>query len=166
MEIHELKEQVLARLQELGIEYDTMEIAGEGAVTIEDCEAVSRHFKAPVLKTLLVSNRQGTRFHLVVMPAHKPFVTREFSQSRGVSRVSFVKPEVMAELISTPVGGCSPLSAIADTDCKVEVCMDFSLEGLEQVAVPAGTPNAYVTLSLADVRERYLPSTGHEMVLV
>lgn len=159
-----LQQKIYARLSELGIRYRRLEC--EPAVTIEDCRAVENRLGLPVVKTLFVANRQLTRFHLVVMPGDKPFVTRDFSRSLGVSRVSFVPADVMERMLQTPIGGCSPLCAEADVDRSVGVVIDEAVTGYDCVACPDSTTTNYLAIDTADIVNRYLPSCGHEPQIV
>ncbi|MDE6322932.1 MAG: hypothetical protein K2L46_01420 [Paramuribaculum sp.] len=160
-----LHEKIYAGLDQLGIDFER--VSCEKAVTIDQCRAIATVLRAPVVKTLFVANRQLTRFHLVVLPGSKPFVTKDFSKSRGVSRVSFVSPELMMSMLSTPVGGASPLSILADEAGIVELDVDAEVMGLPEVVCPAATPCDYVRLKTSDLFNRLLPSlSGRHPVVV
>lgn len=162
----ELMVEAKRMLAQNNIAFRLLSLAGNGAVTLEECAEVERRLGVPVVKSLLVSNRQGTRFHMVMMPGDKPFVTRAFSKGRQVSRVSFVKADSMTAMLSTPVGGCGPLSVIADTDNAVEICADSQLMGLSEVAVPVCSPTEYIALSLKDLLDIFLPALNHTPIII
>lgn len=159
-----LQEKIYAGLNQLGIDFER--VSCESAVTIEQCRAIEAALQAPVVKTLFVANRQLTRFHLVVLPGEKPFVTKTFSKARGVSRVSFVAPELMMEMLSTPVGGASPLSMLADDAHRVELVVDSQVMAMAEIACPSATPNDYLRLSSIDLFNRFLPAFGITPVIV
>lgn len=47
-----------------------------------------------MVKTLFLSNRQQTAFYLFITTGSKPFRSKDFSNTLGVSRVSFALAEV------------------------------------------------------------------------
>lgn len=154
-----LQPKVYALLLELGMDF--LRVECEPAITIADCEAVAHALDVPVVKTLFLANRQLTRFHLLVMPGDKPFVTKDFSRALGVSRVSFVPADLMMEMLQTPVGAASPLSAIADTENRVQIAVDADVIAMPAIACPDTTTTNYLRLKTADVIDRFIPATGH-----
>ncbi len=159
-----LQEKIYAGLDQLGIDFERVSCGA--AVTIEQCQAIEAALRVPVVKTLFVANRQLTRFHLIVLPGDKSFVTKTFSKARGVSRVSFVAPELLMEMLSTPVGGASPLSMLADSSRQVELVVDSQEMAMTEITCPAATPNDYLRLSAFDLFNRFLPAFGITPVIV
>ncbi len=155
-----LQESIYAGLNKLGIPFKRVEC--DPAISVEDCEELTARFGVPVVKTLFVANRQLTRFHLVSMPGSKPFVTRDFARALNVSRVSFVKPDIMMEMLGVPVGAVSPLCAIADRGCTIQVVVDEEVLSYPRVAFPDGTTTNYICLETKAVIERYLSFCNHE----
>lgn len=156
-----LQQKIYETLAESGIEFTRVD--NEPAVTVESCEELSRVLEAPTVKSLLVANRQLTNFYLVVMPGHKPFVTREFTHALGVSRVSFVKPEVLLDMLQVEVGATTPLSIIADKENKIRLILDEELRNRDCMLIPDGTTTCYMNVSTADYMQKYLPLTGHHV---
>lgn len=156
--------EILASLSDMGIHFRVAECSD--AVSIEQCEAVGKALGATLVKTLFVSNRQKTRFHLVSMPGHKPFVTRQFTHGRGVSRVSFVDAPLMMSMLATPVGGAGPLSVLYDAEGKVEMVLDRELENCGMAALPVLSPNMYIAVDIADIADRFLPAAKHSPVVI
>lgn len=159
-----LQEKIYAGLSKLGINY--LRVSCDPAITIDDCEAIAQRLNAPVVKTLFLANRQLTRFHLLTMPGHKPFVTKDFSKALEVPRVSFVSPEIMMDMLATPVGGASPLSALADTECKVQSVIDRELLTMPAIVFPDTTTTNYLLAPTAEIIERMLPEAGHKPTII
>ena len=59
------------------------------AFTMEECEAVSQALHTPICKNLFLCNRQKTAFYLLLLPASKPFRTKEITAQLGCARLSF-----------------------------------------------------------------------------
>lgn len=53
------------------------------AFTMEACESISAALQTPVCKNLFLCNRQKTNFYLLLMPADKPFRTKEITSQLG-----------------------------------------------------------------------------------
>ena len=81
-------------------------------ITMEDCRHIEDGLGCPIVKTVFVCNRQQTEFYLYVMPADKPFVTREFCGALGIPRVSFASAEKLMELTGVAPGATTILSAV------------------------------------------------------
>ncbi len=159
-----LQRQALEKLTELGIHYRVAPCTD--AVSIDDCEEIGRVLGVRLIKNLLVSNRQGTRFHLVTMPGEKPFVTRAFTAGRGVSRVSFVSADKLMSMLSTPVGGAGPLPLLSHTAGRVAAVIDSDLDSDAEVAVPVFSPAMYAAIRLSDITDRLLPAIAHPPVTI
>lgn len=141
-------------------------VDNEAAITVDDCEEISRRLGAPTVKTLLVANRQLTKFYMVVMPGHKPFVTKDFTAALGVSRVSFVKPELLDTMLGLEVGACTPLAIVADTEQKIRLVIDREAVAQPGMLLPDGTTTCYMNIASSGLLENYLPLTGHAPELV
>lgn len=154
-----LQEAIYSALHRLGIEYKRVEC--EPAISVEDCEELAKAFEVPVVKTLFVANRQLNRFHFVSMLGEKPFITKDFSRALGVSRVSFVKPGLMMDLIGAPVGAVSPLCVVMDESLGAEVVIDYPVTEYPYLTFPDGTTTNYLRISTRDLLDRFLPACGH-----
>lgn len=154
-----LQESIYAGLAKFGIPFSR--VVCDPAISVSDCEELTGRFGVPVVKTLFVANRQLTRFHLVSMPGEKPFVTRDFSRAMNVSRVSFVHPDKMMEMIGVPVGAVSPLCAIADPENRIQVVIDKHVMGYPKVAFPDGTTTNYICLETDRIINQLLLSFNH-----
>ena len=68
------------------------------AFTMEACESISAALQTPVCKNLFLCNRQKTNFYLLLMPADKPFRTKEITSQLLVDR----------DLLGEATFGCHP----------------------------------------------------------
>ncbi|MCM1349163.1 MAG: prolyl-tRNA synthetase associated domain-containing protein [Firmicutes bacterium] len=160
----QLQQRVYAGLSKLGVSFSRLEC--DPAITMEQCEAVSEKLGAHVVKTLFLCNRQKTKFYLLIMSGAKPFVTRDFSTALGISRVSFAPVELLAQMLSTPVGAASPLSVFADAENLVQVVVDKDVMDDDCIACPDGTTTNYLKVSLCDILDKVFPHTGHKYTVI
>ncbi|MCM1153336.1 MAG: hypothetical protein NC328_06760 [Muribaculum sp.] len=160
---------IYEKMDQTGVSFRRVD--NDPAISVDDCEEISRRLDAPTVKTLFVANRQLTKFYLVVMPGHKPFITRHFTGALGVSRVSFVKPEVLMEKLGLEVGSATPLAIAADkgTDPTaggdgIMLVLDEDLRHRRRMLIPDGTSTCYLDIATSDLIDKYLPATDHTPV--
>ena len=124
-------------LDGLGIEYQRVDHAP--AQTMEDCKAIDEVLGTAMCKNLFLCNRQKTNFYLLLMPADKPFKTKELSAQINAARLSFASDRLLVDedLFSDEFIGCHP-------------CVNTSS----------------LRLRTDDVFGKYLKSTGHGMTKV
>ena len=147
-----------------GIAYTTL--CHPAAFTMEECEAVRRAIGAPVFKNLFLTNKQQTRYFLLMIPADKPFKTKYLSSQLGCARLSFASAEAMNELLHIAPGAVSPLGLIHDKECRVTLIADRDLAATEHYACHPCVNTASVALSLTDLLEKVVPATGHTFTWV
>ncbi|MDE5773887.1 MAG: prolyl-tRNA synthetase associated domain-containing protein [Muribaculaceae bacterium] len=154
--------------------YQTLEMSkipwtrvdNDPAITVDECEEISQRLNAPTVKSLLVANRQLTKFYLVVMPGHKPFVTKDFTAALGVSRVSFVKPEILMELLGLEIGSATPLAIVADRNNVVRLVIEREVLDRPSMLLPDGTTTCYMNIPANKFLTDYIPLTGHSAEIV
>lgn len=151
-------------LDALGVTYTTL--WHPSVFTMEECEAVRRRIGAPVFKNLFLTNKQSTLFFLLMMPMDKPFKTKYLSSQLGCARLSFASAEMMQELLHISPGAVSPMGLIHDVGRKVRLIVDSDLRSAQRYACHPCVNTASVALSLSDLLERVVASTGHDYTWV
>lgn len=154
-----LQQEVYATLNRLGISYGRVDT--DEAISMDDCTAISARLGTPMVKTLLLCNRQQTDHYLFVTCGDKPFRAKDFSHALGIARVSFAPVEQLQQMLGTPVGAATVLSVIRDTANRVQVVIDKSVADMPLYACSDGTTTGYMRLNTGDVLHRYLPEAGH-----
>ena len=112
-------------LDKLKIEYTRVD--HEAAETMEACEAIDKALDVSMCKNLFLCNRQKTVFYLLLMPADKPFKTKELSSQINSARLSFAGPEDMERLLDITPGSVSVLGLMNDKDDEVTLLIDKDL---------------------------------------
>ncbi len=162
--INTVEEQIFNTLAKLDIPFERVD--NDPAITMDDCREIDRALNVHTAKTLLLTNRQQTKFYLLAMSPEKPFVTRDFSRAMGIARVSFAPEEVMLDLLGTERGAATLLSAISDSDCKVSVVIDKAIAEAAEFGCTAATVRCYLKIATSDLLSRYLPFTGHDVTII
>jgi Ala-tRNA(Pro) deacylase len=135
-------------------------------LTMEDCQHIDAKIGVHIVKTLFLCNRQQTEFYLYVTTDDKPFVTREFCGALGIPRVSFASAEHLAALTGVSVGATTLLSAILPESAPVHLVMDRGVAEAEWYACTDGTATCFVKIRTADLLEKYIPASGHGLLLI
>lgn len=160
----ELHEMVYHTLERLEIPFERVDT--DDAITMEDCIAIGERLKTKIVKTLFLCNRQKTMFYLFVTTDDKPFVTKNFSATLGISRVSFAPPELLLEMLGTRVGATTALSSIADKDNRVSVIIDREALQNEWYGCTDGTTTGYMKIKTDDLLNKFLPFANHTPTII
>ena len=155
----ETQNRIYGLLSQLNIDF--LRVINDPAVTMEDCKAIDRAFGEETVKTILLTNRQKTKFYLLVIPADKPFVTKDFGAALEIPRVSFADTDLLESLLETPRGAATPLSLIHDEDNKVSLIIDREIVSRNKIVVTDGTLHGFVCIKFSDLENKFLPATHH-----
>lgn len=158
-----VEEAIYDQLDQLHINY--LRVDHDHADTMEDCRQVERVLGAKICKNLLLTNRQKTRYYLLMMPGDKPFKTKDLSAQLGVARLSFADGETMAQLLHTTPGSVSALELLFDTERAVTLVVDQELARDSSVSGHPGISTSTLRLSWGDMMT-YLSAVGHSPVYV
>ena len=148
-----------AMLDRLGISYGRVDHTA--AESMEDCAVIERTLGAPICKNLFLCNRQGTAFYLLLMPAQKPFRTKELSAEIGSARLSFASPEHMEAFLDIHPGAVSVMGLMNDSEVRVQLLIDEDVLAEEWIGCHPCVNTSCLRLRTKDVIEIFLPAVGH-----
>jgi len=151
-------------LDNLGVAYQRID--HERADTMEACAAVDEALGAAICKNLFLCNRQQTAFYLLMMPADKPFKTKELSAQIGSARLSFATAEHMERFLDITPGSVSVLGLMNDHDNAVTLLVDEDLLQSDTIGCHPCVNTASLKLSTRDLFETVLPAMHHDMKTV
>ncbi len=151
-------------LDSLNIEYRRVD--HEVAMTMEDCKAVDKALGAVMCKNLFLCNRQQTMFYLLIMPADKPFKTKELSSQIGSARLSFAPAEKMLEYLDINPGAVSVMGLKNDRENNVRFLADEDLLKDEYIGCHPCVNTSSLKISTNDLINVFLPYTKHTMTVV
>ena len=156
---NDLHREVYETLEKLSIPY--FRVDTDEAITMEDCIAIADKLNTPVVKTLLLCNRQQTNFYLFVTTSDKAFSTKNFSHAMGISRVSFASPEQLESMLGTKVGSASVLSLLHDPEHKVHLVLDRQALIAPWYGCSDTTTTGYMKLVTDELLHTFLPYVDH-----
>ena len=138
----------------------------EAAMTMEDCAAVDEILGTIICKNLFLCNRQNTRFYLLMMPADKPFHTRDLGAQIGSARLSFASPAYMEQYLDITPGSVSIMGLMNDADNRVQLLIDKPVIESAKLACHPCINTSIILMNTRDVLEKYLPAIHHEAIIV
>lgn len=151
-------------LDSLGISYERVD--HEEAMTMEVCAAIDEVLEATICKNLLLCNRQGTAFYLLMLPGNKVFKTSVLSKQIGSSRLSFASAEAMEELLDITPGSVSVMGLMNDHENRVQLLMDQDVLRREYIGCHPCINTSSLRFLTSDLIEKILPAMGHEPTYV
>ena len=128
-------------LDKLKIEYTRVD--HEAAETMEACEAIDKALDVSMCKNLL-------------MPADKPFKTKELSSQINSARLSFAGPEDMERLLDITPGSVSVLGLMNDKDDEVTLLIDKDLLKDEYIGCHPCINTSSLKIRSKDILEKFL----------
>ena len=151
-------------LDSLGISFERVDHAP--AMTMEVCAAIDEVLEATICKNLLLCNRQGTAFYLLMLPGNKVFKTPVLSKQIGSSRLSFASAEAMEQFLDITPGSVSVMGLMNDHENRVQLIMDQDVLKGEYIGCHPCINTSSLRFKTADLMEKILPAMGHEPIFV
>ena len=151
-------------LDSLGISFERVDHAP--AMTMEVCAAIDEVLEATICKNLLLCNRQGTAFYLLMLPGNKVFKTSVLSKQIGSSRLSFASAEAMEQFLDITPGSVSVMGLMNDHENRVQLIMDQDVLKGEYIGGHPCINTSSLRFKTADLMEKILPAMGHEPIFV
>lgn len=151
-------------LDRLGIQYQRTD--HEPATTMEVCKEIDGILDATICKNLFLCNRQKTRFYLLMMPADKPFKTKEISNQINSARLSFGDESFMEEFLDIRPGSVSVLGLMNDTQNQVRLLVDEDILKGEYLGCHPCINTSSLRIKTKDVFDIFLKEVHHDMTVV
>lgn len=127
------KEEVRAKLTEMGIAYEVME---HGPVyTIDEMKEVEGMTIEDVCKNLFLRDEKGKRHFLVVLDEAKSADLKAIRAQIGSTRLSFGSEERLMDNLGLIKGAVTPLGVLNDCAKNVEVLIDEDLRDRPRLGV-------------------------------
>lgn len=151
-------------LDELGIEYVSADHAETSAMS--DCREVGIEMDMLICKNLFLCNRQKTSFYLLMMPADKPFKTKELSAQLGIARLSFADPKDMLELLDVKPGAVSIMGLMNDKERRVTLLVDREVLNTEYTGCHPCVCTSSLKIRTKELFGRIIDALKHDYIIV
>lgn len=157
------KEEVRAKLTEMGIKFEVME---HGPVyTIDEMKLIEGMKIEDVCKNLFLRDDRGKRHFLVVLDEAKSADLKAIRAQIGSSRLSFASEDRLMAHLGLIKGAVTPLGVLNDCAADVEVLMDEDLRGRPRLGVHPCDNTETHWLSAADI-EKIIKSRGNSLKFI
>lgn len=157
------KEEVKAKLTEMGIKFDSTE---HGPVyTIDEMKQIEGMKIEDVCKNLFLRDEKGKRHFLVVLDEAKSADLKAIRAQIGSSRLSFASEERLMEHLGLVKGAVTPLGLLNDCAAGVEVLVDSDLRGRSRLGVHPCDNTETLWLSAGDI-EKIIQSRGNSLKFI
>ena len=151
-------------LDRLGVPYERVDHAP--AMTMEVCEEIDRVLNAVICKNLFLCNRQKTNFYLLLMPADKPFRTKEITSQLGCARLSFASEDAMEQLLQLTPGSATIFGLMHDTENRVQLLVDRDLLGEATFGCHPCINTSTIRMQTSDVFDKLTTALHHPYTIV
>src|SRR3989338_807524 len=92
--------------------------------TCEEAEKFCGDIPGLACKNLLLKDKKGRRYFLIVLPAEKRADLKQIGKTVGEKRVCFAHAEALEEKLGLEPGAVSPFGLLNDKNLDVEVFID------------------------------------------
>lgn len=156
------REQLLARLGDLGIIHETIE--HPAVFTVEEAKAYTAHLPGGHCKSLFLKDKKGGLWLLVCLDRRRIDMNR-LAKVIGCPRLSFGKPELLLDVLGVTPGSVTPFALINDGNHQVRPLLDQAMLEHELLNYHPLTNEATTTIRSADL-PTFIRALGHEPVVI
>ena len=150
-------QQLLSRLDELGIAHRTVE--HPPVFTVEEAKALRGNLPGHHIKNLFLRNKKEEMW-LIVALEDRAIDLKRLGERLGAGKFSFGSPDRLRRYLGVEPGSVTPLSAINDADHRVRVVLDRALAEGGPINAHPLVNTMTTAVSLADLL-RFFAATGH-----
>ncbi|MBQ6885208.1 MAG: prolyl-tRNA synthetase associated domain-containing protein [Clostridia bacterium] len=153
-------------LDNLGVEYYHVDHRDMPADTMEACVAVDKALDCKICKNLFLCNRQKTVFYLLMMPADKPFKTKDLTAQINSARLSFAEASAMLKYLNITPGAVSVLGLMNDSECNVRLLVDKDILTDEYIGCHPCVNTTSMKIKTDDIFDKIISATNHTKLVV
>lgn len=153
-------------LDSIGIEFYRVDHRDMPADTMEACAAIDKALGCTICKNLFLCNRQKTDFYLLMMPADKPFKTKDVTAQINSARLSFADGEMMEKYLDITPGSVSVLGLMNDKDVCVRLLVDKDILCDEYIGCHPCVNTTSIKIKTEDIFDKLINATNHSKTVV
>lgn len=153
-------------LDGLDIEYYHVDHRDMPADTMEACVAIDEALGCRICKNLFLCNRQKTDFYLLMMPADKPFKTKDLTAQINSARLSFADSDAMLKYLNITPGSVSVLGLMNDIDANVRLLVDKDILSDEYIGCHPCVNTTSMKIKTVEIFDKLTSATNHTKTVV
>lgn len=155
---------VYAKLNELGIEFETMD--HPPVLTIEDCLENDQKLGAVTAKNFFLATKNMKNFYLCLTRPNARFKSSDISKQVGSARLHFGPEEYLEQFLRLKPGAVSPMGLIFDEEKNVRLVVDQGLLETEKIAFHPCVNTQTLAMKTGDFFNKFLLGVGREPLFV
>ena len=156
------KEQLLMRLQELGIAATTHQ--HPAVFTVAEAQKHCSHLPGGHCKNLFLRDKKKRNW-LIVTLSDTRIDLKHLGRQLGVGNFNFASPERLMELLGVTPGSVTPFALINDSEQRVNVVLDETLFGFNWLNYHPLVNSATTAIAPDDLL-KFIRACGHEPITV
>ena len=156
------EEELFARLHALGIE--TVTHRHPPVFTVAEAKARRGELTGGHCKTLLLKDRRGVLWLLVCLEDRR-LDMKVLAGAIGAARLSFARPELLAQVLGIEPGAVTPFALINDSERRVQVVLDRAMLELAPLNYHPLRNDATTQIAPGDLA-RFIADCGHQAQIV
>lgn len=160
--MHMTRQELFARLADLGIETRTVE--HQPVFTVAESGHLERELSGAHTKNLFLKDDKGALFLVVAMSTTKVDL-KGLSRTLGAGRFSFGKPELLLDTLGVTPGSVTAFAVVNDTQNRVNVVVDAALMKHETINCHPLENTATTNIARSDLL-LFFRACGHEPRIV
>ncbi|MBQ8793828.1 MAG: prolyl-tRNA synthetase associated domain-containing protein [Clostridia bacterium] len=153
-------------LDSLGVEYYHVDHRDMPADTMEACVAIDKALGCTICKNLFLCNRQKTDFYLLMMPADKPFKTKDLTAQINSARLSFAGSDAMLKYLNITPGSVSVLGLMNDSENAVRLLVDKDILSDEYIGCHPCVNTTSMKIKTTDIFDKIIDAVSHTKTIV
>ena len=153
---------LFTRFERLGIKTGTTR--HEAVFTVEDAKRLRGELPGGHCKCLFLKDKKGALW-LVVMLEDTALDMKALQAKLGAARLSFGKPELMADVLGVEPGSVTPFSVINASAGDVQVVLDSAMMAAAPLNYHPLTNRATTAIGSDDLL-RFLSDCGHQPLVM
>lgn len=160
--MHMTRQELFARLADLGIETRTVE--HQPVFTVAESGHLERELSGAHTKNLFLKDDKGALFLVVAMSTTKVDL-KGLSRTLGAGRFSFGKPELLLDTLGVTPGSVTAFAVVNDTQKRVNIVVDAALMEHETINCHPLENTATTNIARSDLL-LFFRACGHEPRIV
>ena len=153
-----VKQEVMARLDQMGISYHALE--HQPILTVAEGKLIAEQQGALCCKSLFLKTKRA--FYLLMLPADKKLQSKDLAKQIESGHLSFATDEDLKSILNTFAGAVSVLGLLYDTEHKVQLLIDEDVLNAPFIDCHPCSNDCSLKLATADLTGRFLPALGYD----
>jgi len=133
--------------------------------SIEDYHKAGIGFPGQCVKNLLLKNRKGSQYYLLILDELKTADLAALAEQIGEKRLSFASEGKLMELMGVTPGSVTPFALADDRERQITVLLDDTLAQNDRVGFHPLDNRSTLCIHYTDL-QKFLAHTGHTPVPV